>query len=290
MRFSLPTSSALLEQLSQNSVPYHDPLARVDWKALDRKKFWLPEPALSLYGLPAYERQPKERRRALSQYEFLNFVTAGLWLEALFMERIGRSLRQPRCTSAHLIYRLHKLREEAGHSLMFLELIRRAGLSPPPRPARSFGIADLLGRFASFESTGFMTVVLLGEEIPDRMNRWVCRHRAEICPAIADIVKAQVIDEARHIVHARDALHTRLKSLRPWRIALLTPALNAALREFVRAFYFPGPRVYELAGLAPGKQWHQAARRNPHRLAFVEDTIRPALRLLEQQGMKLDWR
>lgn len=289
MRFSLPTSSALLEQLSLNSVPYHDPLARVDWKALDRKEFWLPEPALSLYGLPAYERQPKEQRRALSQYEFLNFVAAELWFETLFMERIGRSLRRPGA-SAHLVYRLHKLREEAGHSLMFLELIRRAGLSPPPRPARSFGIANLLVRFAPFESTVFLTAVLLGEELPDRMNRWVCRHHAEICPAIADIVKAHVMDEARHIVHARDVLHARLKGLRPWRIAPLIPVLNAALRGFVRAFYFPGPRIYELAGLTPGKQWHRAARRNPHRIAFVADTIRPTLRLLEQQGLKLHWR
>lgn len=290
MRSSQPTSSGLLEQLSRNSVPYRDPLTWVDWNALDRRSFWLPEPAISLYGLPEYERLSLEQRHALSQYEFLNFITAGLWLEGIFMERISHSLRHPRCNITGLIYRLHELREEAGHSLMFLELIRRAGLPLPPLHARRFSIANLLGRYAPFESTGFLIAVLLGEEIPDRMNRFVRQHRAGLCPTISDIVKAHVIDEARHIVHARDVLTARLSPSHSWPVRLMRPALNAALREFVQVFYFPGPRVYELAGLIPGKRWADAAQHNAHRLGFVEETIRPTLRTLSRYGIELKWR
>lgn len=287
---SRPTTSGLLEHLNQNSTPYRDPLDRINWKALDRKAFWLPESALSLYGLPEYARLSGEQRRALSHYEFLNFIIAGLWLEGIFMERISRSLRRPSDSIADRIYRLHELREEAGHSLMFLEVMRRSGLPLPPMHSRSLSIATLLGRYAPFESAGFQIAVLLGEEVPDRLNRYVQRHRAEICPAISDMVKNHLIDEARHIAHARDVLNARRKTLRSWRTRLLRPLLNAALRDFVRAFYFPGPRVYELAGLTPGKPWADAARRNPHRLAFVDDTVRPTLRMLQQYGIELDWR
>ncbi len=290
MHSSQPTASGLLEQLSRNSVPYRDPLVWVDWNALDRRSFWLPEPAISLYGLPEYEHLSLEQRHALSQYEFLNFITAGLWLEGIFMERISRSLCHPHRDIADFIYRLHELREEAGHSLMFLELIRRAGLSLPPLHARRISIANLLGRYAPFESAGFLIAVLLGEEIPDRMNRFVRKHCADLCPTISDIVKAHVIDEARHIAHVRDMLNARLSSSRSWLVRLMHPVLNAALREFVQVFYFPGPHIYELAGLTPGKRWADAARRNAHRLGFVEDTIRPTLRTLRQYGLELEWR
>lgn len=290
MRSSQPTPSSLLEQLSQNSVPYRDPLVQVDWKSLDRKAFWLPETALSLYGLAEYAQLSREQRRTLSHYELLNFVAAGLWLEGIFMERLARSLRRPRCSTAGHTYRLHELREEAGHSLMFLELIRRADLPLPPLQVRRFGIANLLGRFAPFESIGFLVALLLGEEIPDRMNRFVRQHRAEICPTINDMITVHLIDEARHIAHVRNNLDSLLKLQGTWRPRLLRPVFNAALREFVHAFYFPGPRTYELAGLAPGKLWRRKALLNPHRLAFVETTLRPALRTLAQRGIQLDWR
>ncbi len=42
---------SLIRQLSDNSGPYRDPLSAIDWTRLDSASFWLPEPALSLYGL-----------------------------------------------------------------------------------------------------------------------------------------------------------------------------------------------------------------------------------------------
>ncbi len=80
----MPTSDhALLGQLSSNSLPYRDPLAVIDWAALDVHGFWLPEPALSLYGLPEYEALAPEVKRRLSQYEFINVMQAGLVARAV---------------------------------------------------------------------------------------------------------------------------------------------------------------------------------------------------------------
>jgi len=73
--------SALLRQLSSNNARYRDPLAVIDWGALDLDSHWLPEPALSLYGLPDFDTLSSAVRRRLSQYEFI-ILTAHIVDEA----------------------------------------------------------------------------------------------------------------------------------------------------------------------------------------------------------------
>ena len=55
----------LLRQLSGNSGPYRDPLATIGWSRLDVTEFWLPDPALSLYGLPEYDTLAVDVRQRL---------------------------------------------------------------------------------------------------------------------------------------------------------------------------------------------------------------------------------
>lgn len=282
-------SSSLQEQLSRNSTPYIDTLARVDWEQLRTDQFWLPESALSLYGLREYEELPVEQRRRLSQIEFLHVLEAGLWLEGIFMERLSRAMKHARGLTQH-IYHLHELREEAGHSLMFLEVMRRSAL---PRPRTRFyrlRVANFLASHAPFESFAFWIAVLIGEEIPDRLNRYVRKHRDEISPAVYEITKIHIIDEARHIAHARNILEHRLARMPGWQLALLKPVIRQVFGDFVRALYFPTEHTYELAGLHPGRAWAQAARNNPHRARFVDECISSTLRALQEHGLHLSWR
>ncbi|OOG22675.1 hypothetical protein B1C78_14715 [Thioalkalivibrio denitrificans] len=283
-------SPELLEQLSRNSTPYLDPLARVNWDALTLESFWLPERALSLYGREEYRELPLDRRQALSQYEFINFIEGALWLESLFMERISRSMGRLDMDLPCATYRLHELREEAGHSLMFLELMRRSRLPMPRTRFRRFNLANLLGRFAPYDSSAFWIAVLIGEEVPDRMNRLIRKHRDEICPAVHDMITVHVIDEARHIAHARETLGSAVARLSPLRRAIYRPVMNTVFRQFVNAFYFPPPRVYELAGLSDGRHWARLARGNPERIRFVDQCVASALHVLEEHGLKLSWR
>ena len=284
------TQSELLEQLSRNSTPYHDPLARVDWDSLSLDEFWLPEEALTLYGLDEYDRLSQDQKLALSHYEFLNFIEGALWLESIFMERISRSMAHLGNDLGRAIYRLHELREEAGHSLMFLELIRRSKLPAPRTRFNRFNLANFLGRHAPFDSAAFWIAVLIGEEVPDRMNRLIRKHREGISRTAYDMITVHIIDEARHIAHARESLEGRIGELSALEKKLYRPVMNRVFKQFVRAFYFPGPKVYELAGLNPGKEWAKLARENPARIQFVDDCVSSALRLLHQHGLHLNWR
>ncbi len=282
--------SNLVEQLSRNSTPYFDPLTKIHWDLLTTSQLWLPQEAISLHGIPAFMNLPPETRRRLSQYEFLNFVDAGLWLEGIFMERIVHSLRSRHHNLATLRYRLHELREEAGHSLMFVELIERSGLATPPRRLPRFLLADLFGRHAPMESAGFWLAILLGEEMPDRLNRYLRRHSHDICPAIVEMSTAHVIDEARHIAYALEVLKERLADLSLAARVALKPVARKMISQFVQLFYYPSPALYEAAGLTPGHRWARAARSSPQRAAFVGQCLEPTLQLLRDRGLHLRWR
>jgi hypothetical protein len=281
-----PASAELLAHLIRSSTPYRDPLDRVPWASVDLEGYWLPEQALSLYGIPGFESLPQERRWALSHYEFIHLLHAGLWSEALFMERLVRSLRDQ--DQSHLVYHLHELREEAGHSLMFLELLRRCPLPLPESPFPDLRVLAWLGRRLPFDSPAFWMGVLIGEELPDRMNRMVRRHKESVSPVVHAMMTLHVIDEARHITHARDVLAGLIKDARAWRRAVLRPLLAWALREYVPTLYFPPPSVYVLAGLRPGGRWARLARENPERHALIRRHLRPSLDFLAEHRLAVD--
>ncbi len=284
-------SEPLLRQLARNSTPYQDPLLRVRWSLLDSDpRPWLPAQAVSLHGVPEFEQLPAEQRRALARYEFLHIIEGALWLEALFMIRIARSLVGRREPLSQAIYHLHELREEAGHSLVFLELQQRTGPVVPDNAYHRFDLPNLFARLAPFDSVAFWTAVLMGEEIPDRLNRFIRRHREAVNPAIFDIVTLHMIDEARHIAHARDTVEAGMKRLPSWRKRLYRPWVNRAFSQFVRRFFYPTAQVYELAGLAPGRLWAKRAWDNPHRRAFVDQCVGSSMRTLRGFGFPLAWR
>lgn len=282
--------SDLARQLSRNSAPYFDPLAKIRWDQLSTEQYWLPPAALSLYGVPAFDALPAPQQMRLSQLEFLSFIEAGLWLEGIFMERITRAARRDAADRPTLKYRLHELREEAGHSLMFLEVMERSGLSLPTAWRRRLPLAEAVARWAPLASSAFRIAVVLGEEIPDRLNRYVRQHADAVCPAIVEVCTAHIVDEARHIAYARELLEQRVPALSRARRTLLRPLLQQLLQQFVRTFYYPRAALYELAGLYPGAHWARLAWTNPERTRFVQQCVAPTTAMLAQRGLPVIWR
>ena len=277
----------LAAQLSRNSESYRDPVSRIHWDRLNTRQYWLPPEAISLHGVPEFMALPETDRMRLSHYEFLGFIEAGLWLEGTFMERIARSMRQDIRNHAALKYRLHELREETGHSLMFLELMERSGLSIPYRRHSRLRLANLFGRYAPLESLAFWTATVIGEEIPDRLNRYIRHNSRQVCATIVEMSTLHLIDEARHITYAREMVESRLARLSSWQRPLLQFLLRKLLRQFIDVFYYPDARLYELSGLYPGVEWTARARSSPYRHEFMEQCLRPTLEIFRQRGFML---
>ena len=278
--------TALLRQLSENSARYRDPVARVAWSQLDTGSGWLPETALSLYGLPGFDALSPAARRRLSQYEFINVMYCGLWLEAIFLQRISRRLWPGMPREEHE-YLLHELREEAGHSLMFLRAIEAGGLDLPRGSWRAPRVASALGRFAPVGGGLFWLAMLIGEDVSDKFNRHVRGQPDGVNPAVLQICTLHVVDEARHIAAAHRNLEMTLAGAGAARRRLLSAAARLLLWQMARAFYYPPARFYELAGLARGADWRNAALRNPARRQFVAERLAPTVRALESYGLQI---
>jgi P-aminobenzoate N-oxygenase AurF len=278
--------TALLRQLSANSAHYRDPVARVNWSQLDTASWWLPEAALSLHGLPEFDGLAPAVRQRLSQYEFVNVMHCGLWLEGIFLQRMSHRLWPGMPREEHE-FLLHELREEAGHSLMFLRAIEAGGLALPDGSWRAPRLASALGRFAPAGGGLYWLAMLIGEDVSDKFNRCVRAPSHEINPAVRQIFSLHVADEARHISAARHQLETALAEAGTARRRLLSVAARLLLWQMARAFYFPPRRFYELAGLAPDSNWRLAALRNPVRRRFVAERLAPTVRVLEAYGLEV---
>lgn len=280
------TDLSLLKQLSENSGRYRDPLVTIDWAGLDSDSFWLPEPALSLYGLPEYDTLAADVKQRLSQYEFINVMCCGLWLESVFLQRLSRrlGLGLPR---AEYEYFLHEMREEAGHSLMFLKAIERSGLALPPQAWRAPRIADFLARHASASGALFWFATVIAEDVPDKFNRYVRQNADAINPVVKQICSLHIVDEARHIAAARSRLEAALQGGPGWRLKrVLQPVMNLLFRQLVDAFYVPPAGFYELAGLTHGEWWRKLAHGNAVHREFTGQCLAPTLRMLEGYGLK----
>jgi hypothetical protein len=275
---------ALLDQLSSNSLPYRDPLAVLDWSGLKAEGWWLPEEAVSLFGHPEYGGLPLSQRQRLSRIELVSFIRTGIWLESMFIERLARRIGS-RCSPSEQAYALHEIREEAGHSLMFLRLMETCGCYLQGQPAPR--LVRWLGRLAPDTSLPFRLALVIGEEASDRMNRYVRLHGRDVHPFIHQMCTLHIVDEARHLTHARAALEETVNRAGTWRRRFHDATATSLLREFAKLFYLPPDEVYALAGLQPGNAWRRAALHNPDRARFVEQCLGPTVRMLHAHGFRI---
>ncbi len=279
------TDLPLLRQLSENSSRYRDPLVAIDWAGLKGDSFWLPEAALSLYGLAEYDTLAADVKQRLSQYEFINVMCCGLWLESVFVRRLSRKLGL-HLARAEYEYFLHEVREEAGHSLMFLKAIEASGLELPQGAWHAPRIADVLARCAPTGGALFWLATVIAEDIPDKFNRHVRGNAATVNPVVRQICSLHIMDEARHIAAARSRLEQAFKDASAWHKRMLNPVMNLLLRQLVDTFYVPPAKFYELAGLTHGERWRKLACANPVHREFARQCLAPTLRMLEGYGLR----
>jgi hypothetical protein len=277
---------AIVNRLNAASRPYCDPLAQIPWHALDRARPWLPERLVSLYGLPEYEALRREQKLALSQAEFVATAELGLWLESHFMARVGRQILRQSGSPAAVEYQLNELREEAGHSLMFIDLVRRSGFPPLMPPRRRPRLASLFARLVPANSPIFWSAVFIGEAVPDQLNRLIAGD-ASLPDAVRAIVALHRRDEARHIAYTRLRLARDLPRLSAAARVALVPPLRLVLRQFLGTCFYPQAPVYRAAGLADPARLARMARTNPARAAVVAQCLDPVRRFLHAHGLKV---
>ncbi|HEX7328051.1 MAG TPA: diiron oxygenase [Casimicrobiaceae bacterium] len=266
---------------------YVDPIPTIDWGAVDHACWWIPPGALSLATVPAYEMQPLAVRRRVSHFEYLHLVQTGLLLEAFFVERLAilaERTRDPDARSACL----REIREEAGHSLMFVELLRRSD-GEPASPGAGVRVARSLARRLDPASALFWAMTMIGEELPARLTRAVEAGPEEVTMSRVVIAMARVhgADEAGHAAFARERCAAATARLPAWRRTALSAVLALWVAAFERYLFYPPATLYARAGLVPGAAWRARAHANPVRRALVARLTAPSVAFLRGLGWTL---
>jgi hypothetical protein len=284
----MSADASLLSRLNASSVPYVDPLSRLRWEHVDTDAWWLPPAALSLAGEGAFEALPLEARRRLSHYEFAYLLETGAWLESVFMERLSGALRREQEPDVRARY-LHEIREEAGHSLMFIELLGRAGIRIPAEARPRDPVGLLVGRLLPLPGALYWTVAAIGEELGDRLTRMVPHgvEDATMSAVVYHMARLHVRDEALHIAHTRAACAAATRRLPALRRALASPLVAAAIDRFARRLYYPPRALYAAAGLPQAVDWRGLARANPVRREFVAAATAPTRAFLRSIGWRV---
>ncbi|MDX5931934.1 diiron oxygenase [Acidiphilium acidophilum] len=286
-RAPAPDHDDLVDRLNTHSTRYRDPVQSIPWDTLDPNLPWLPDHLISLHGTETFDRMTPAQRRRLSHCEFVAFCELGLWLEMLFIQRLGgNSLTQLYRDPDDYHYQLHELREEVGHSLMFLETRRRSGIDFMTPPHERPPLARLFARFAPQHAAAFWATILIGEDVPDRMGRLIVADRT-LPEAVLAITRLHSREEARHIAFARTMIARKTTTMPSWQKAATALMLREIMRQFLDTAFYPSPRVYRAAGLDQPRARAAEARSNPHRIALRAQCAAPSRATLRDSGFNL---
>ena len=284
----------LLARLSRLSVTKHfDAYADVDWDAPENAiaqddPRWEPSADHPLAATSWYRGLPQATRARLGLHLIATQVKLGLEFERVLKQGLLSFASTLPDDAPELRYAYHEVIEEAQHSLMFQELLRRIGLDVP-----GLGRLDRLGarRVARTGRTFpelFFLFVLAGEEPIDHAQRATLRSGRDVHPLMARVMRIHVTEEARHICFARKFLRHRVPALSPARRVWLAVETPLLLAEMTRQMMRPSAHVVRTYGI-PSAVVDEAFERSPVHRALVMDSLAKVRALCDELGLVTAW-
>ena len=219
----------------------------------------------------------------LSRLEFARLCAAGLWLEGLLISRVTAS-GFPAARAAEARIMLQEVREESGHGLMFLEMIRRAGFEDVPLLGPTRLLTAVAGRLHAVHAE-FWAMVLIGESVTDALAVRALRESRDghpICPVARQALELHHRDEARHIAAARAFIDARVSAMSRLRRVRFTLMLKWLLGQFLRATLYPTRESLLALGLTGVDAIMRDALACPHRRRLATSLAAHPLAVLER--------
>jgi hypothetical protein len=249
--------AVLIDKLNRMSVAKHfDAYLDIDWDAPEHAI----DPADPRFELPAddpiggsawYRGLPAATRARIGLHRAADAMKIGWQFESVLQRGLLELAATLPDDVPELRYLYHEVIEEAQHTLMFMEFVRRvhavAGLPTPGIPRRLRVLRARIIMLARRFPELFMVFVLGGEDPIDHVQRqWLGR---DVHPLLRRIMTIHVTEEARHLAFARAWLRARVPALSPLRRAALAVAAPVVLGVMAHLMLRPGPHVVRAYGM-----------------------------------------
>ena len=278
--------TTIVERLGRLGAAYRDPFAELDFAAADPSLPWLPLDILSVGALPMAAGMSEAERLRFSQIEFARLCAAGLWLEGLLISRVTRQgFVAARTAETRVI--LQEVREETGHSLMFLEMIDRAGLSGVELLGPT-GLLTWVAHRLDPAGAEFWAMVYIGESVTNCFVQRALRSAADgaaLCPLARQVMTLHHKDETRHIAAARAFLEARVAAMGSARRRAFAATLGFLLERFLGATLYPTAASLDALGIADADGVARDVRASPERRRLARACAEPSLALIRHTGL-----
>jgi len=281
---------ALVARLSRQSVVKRfDAYADVDWDAPGHAidptdPRWEVDADRPLGATAWYRALPQPTRARLGLHLIASQVRLGIEFERVLKQGLLGFASTLSDDAPEFRYAYHEVIEEAQHSLMFHELIKRIGLEVP-----GLGWLDRLGarrvaRLGHSFPELFFLFVLGGEEPIDYAQRDTLRSGRDVHPLMGRVMRIHVTEEARHICFAREYLRDHVPRLPMHRRLLLAVQAPLLLAEMTRQMMHPSAHVVRTYGMPPAVV-AEAYSKSPAHRAFVLDSLAKVRALCDELGL-----
>ena len=277
--------STVLDRVTEHGRPYQDPLTVINWEKANPSLPWLPRSLL--LSTEFFDSIDDDEFLKLSRAEFTRLCSAGLWLEGLLVNRVTETgLMGIETAEARVM--LQEIREETGHSLMFLEMIDRAEQVSRPR-LEGTKLLTLVAKRLRVEAAEFWAMAYIGETVTDTFAMKALKiaqtKNEAICPVAEQVLSFHHREEARHIAAARQFLTTRMAGMSQKRRWVFSQAVRWLLNLFLDATMYPSAESLTLAGLSAPATLAKQLRNDTTRRDVARTCAMPAVSLLRRDGL-----
>lgn len=234
-----------------------DPYKHIDWQVpFDCSRFYFPQDLITLYETPLWDQMTHEERVRLSMHEAASTLAAGIWFENLLCFKMADYLTNVSPHDTHFYWMQIEVADECRHSMMFAEVIKRAGV-PWYKPR----FANLMAIFTKYltPKASMIMGTLIAEAVTDYLNRRIAQD-PDCHPAMRELSRIHIIEEARHLGYAREWLKVNWPKLGP--VQREWTRRDALVSTSIMASILIHPDVYKNCGLPA--EARAIARQNPH--------------------------
>jgi hypothetical protein len=269
-------SSQYLERIIEGAHrKSFDPYKTIDWSVpFDLERFYVPPDMVSLYGTPMWDQMTREQQVKLSMHEACSVLATGIWFENLLSFKMMDYLTNVSPHDPHFYWMQIEVADECRHSMMFGEIIKRSG-TPWYKPR----FANLFAFFTKYLTPKLSMILgtLAAEDVTDYLNRRIAQD-PECHPAMRELSKIHIVEEARHLGYAREWLKENWP--RTGKIARALAKRDALMSTSIIIWQLVHPDVYKNVGLPP--EAVQIAKNNPHRAHLKREMAAEVVEFLSE--------